>query len=51
VGSQISLAAQNADFPALAAGVLVLSTMVVIFNRLVWRRCYHLAERRYSLNR
>jgi NitT/TauT family transport system permease protein len=51
VGSQISLAAQNADFPALAAGVLVLSTMVVIFNRLVWRRCYHLAERRFSLNR
>jgi NitT/TauT family transport system permease protein len=51
VGSQISLAAQNADFPALAAGVLVLSTMVVIFNRLVWRRCYHLAEQRFSLNR
>ena len=51
VGSQISLAAQNADFPALAAGVLVLSAMVVIFNRLVWRRCYHLAERRFSLNR
>jgi NitT/TauT family transport system permease protein len=51
VGSQISLAAQHADFPALAAGVLVLSTIVVIFNRLVWRRCYHLAERRFSLNR
>jgi NitT/TauT family transport system permease protein len=51
VGSQISLAAQNADFPALAASVLVLSAMVVTFNRLVWRRCYHLAERRYSLNR
>ena len=51
VGSQISLAAQHADFPALAAGVLVLSALVVIFNRLVWRRCYHLAERRYSLSR
>ncbi len=50
VGSQISLAAQHADFPALAAGVTVLSVMVVIFNRLVWRRCYHLAERRYSLD-
>ncbi len=51
VGAQISLAAQHADFPALAAGVLVLSLLVVLFNRTVWRRCYHLAEERYSLNR
>ena len=51
VGSAISLAAQRADFPALAAGVLVLSAIVVLFNRLVWRRCYHLAEQRCSLNR
>ncbi len=51
VGAQISLAAQQADFPALAAGVLVLSLLVVLFNRMVWRRCYHLAEERYSLNR
>ena len=51
VGAQISLAAQHADFPALAAGVLVLSLLVVLFNRTVWRRCYHLAEERFSLNR
>jgi NitT/TauT family transport system permease protein len=51
VGSEISLAAQHADFPGLAAGVLVLSLLVVLFNRLVWRRCYHLAESRFSLSR
>jgi NitT/TauT family transport system permease protein len=51
VGSQISLAAQRADLPGLAAGVLVLSSLVVLLNRSLWRRCYALAEQRYSLNR
>ena len=51
VGSQISLAAQRGDFAGLAAGVLLLSGIVVLFNRTVWRRCYRLAEERYALNR
>jgi NitT/TauT family transport system permease protein len=51
VGSAISQAAERGDFPALAAGVVVMSTLVVLFNRTVWRRCYLLAEERYSLNR
>jgi NitT/TauT family transport system permease protein len=51
VGAQISLAAQRGDFPALAAGVLVLSGLVVLLNRTVWRRCYRLAEERYALSR
>jgi NitT/TauT family transport system permease protein len=51
VGSAISRAAERADFPGLAAGVVVMSTLVVFFNRTVWRRCYLLAEERYSLNR
>ena len=28
---------------------LVMSLVVVVFNRLVWRRCYHLAETRFSI--
>ncbi len=51
VGSLISRAAENGDLPGLASGVLILSTMVMLFNRNVWRRCYRLAEARYSLNR
>ncbi len=51
IGSEISRAAEKADFPALAAGVVILALMVVTFNRLVWRRFYRLAEERYSLTK
>jgi len=51
VGSAISRAAEAGDLPALAAGVLVMSSIVMIFNRNVWRRCYRVAEERFSLNR
>lgn len=51
LGAQITAAAENADFPRLAAGVLVMSLVVVAFNRLVWHRLYQLAERRYSLDK
>jgi NitT/TauT family transport system permease protein len=51
VGSAISRAAEQANFPALAAGIVVMSTLVVAFNRTVWRRCYELAATRYALNR
>ena len=51
LGSQISAAAEEADFPLLAASILVMSTMVVLFNRLVWRRFYRLAEERFSLGK
>ena len=51
LGSQISIAAAHADFPMLAASVVVMSLMVVIFNRLVWKRLYRLAEEKYSLSK
>ena len=51
LGAHISRAAERADFPALAAGVLVISSVVILFNRTVWRSCYQLAERRFSLNK
>jgi NitT/TauT family transport system permease protein len=49
LGALISTAADAADFPRLAAGVLAMAAIVVGVNRLVWKPLYHLAERRYSL--
>ena len=51
LGSQISVSAAQADFPMLAASVVVMSLMVVAFNRLVWKRMYRLAEEKYSLSK
>ena len=51
LGSEISLAAEQADYPMLAAGVVIMATVVVLFNRLVWRRCYQLASTRFSLSK
>jgi NitT/TauT family transport system permease protein len=42
--------ASHADNKAeLICGVAVMSVYVVVVNRLLWRRLYHLAETRYSL--
>jgi NitT/TauT family transport system permease protein len=51
LGAQISEAFESNEFALLAASVLVMSTLVVVFNRTVWRWCYRLAEERYSLNK
>ncbi len=51
LGAEISGAAASADFPHLAAAILVMSVLVVAFNRTVWRWCYRLAEERFSLNK
>ncbi len=51
LGAQISLAAERADFPHLAAGVTVMAIVVVTFNRIVWKRFYRLAEERFSLSK
>jgi len=51
LGAQISEAAARGDFPALAAGVALMAVVVVVFNRLVWKRLYSLSERRFSMSR
>ena len=51
IGANISVATENANFPLMAANIAVMSTMVVLFNRTVWRRLYHLAEERFSLSK
>ncbi len=48
LGARIGMAAEAADFPALAASVVVMSAVVVLFNRLVWRRLNDHAERRFA---
>ncbi|MFJ5924693.1 ABC transporter permease [Kitasatospora sp. NPDC092948] len=49
LGAYIARATASGDFPHLLAGVAVMSLYVVALNRLLWRRLYRLAERRYSL--
>jgi len=51
LGAQISRAAERADFPHLAASVLVMAIVVVMFNRTVWKRLYRIAEERFSLSK
>jgi NitT/TauT family transport system permease protein len=49
VGALISRAAAEADFPLLAASVLIMAVVVVAFNRLIWQRLYRAAQGKYSL--
>ena len=51
LGSTVSAAAYHRDLPLLAAGVILMSCLVVTFNRLVWKPCYRLASTRYSLTK
>ncbi len=51
LGGEISFAFAKGNLSRLAAAVVVMSMVVVLFNRLVWKRLYHLAETRYSLSR
>jgi NitT/TauT family transport system permease protein len=51
LGAQISVAAEHADFPRLAASVTVMAAVVVLFNRTVWKRFYRIAEERFSLSK
>jgi NitT/TauT family transport system permease protein len=49
LGATISRAIDAGHFGQLLAATLVMATMVVGMNRLVWRRLYGLAETRFKL--
>lgn len=49
LGALVTTAANDANFPLLLAGTIVMATVVITVNRLVWRRLYALAETRYRL--
>ena len=51
LGSLITRATHEGNFPLLAAGVLTMSLALVLLNRTVWRRLYRLAATRFALNR
>jgi NitT/TauT family transport system permease protein len=51
LGATINAAAAAGRFGVLAGSIVVMSAMVVVFNRLVWRRLHGLAEGRFSLAR
>lgn len=50
VGALIANATAQGDYPLLLAATLSLIIMVIIINRLWWRRLYQLAEERYRLD-
>ena len=49
LGAQISAATDGGRFPILLLATMLMATMVITMNRLVWRRLYRLAETRYKL--
>jgi NitT/TauT family transport system permease protein len=49
LGSTISRASDAGHFDLLLASTLIMATVVVLINRLVWRRLYRLAYTRFKL--
>ena len=49
LGSTISRASDAGHFQVLLAATLIMATVVVLINRLVWRRMYRLASTRFKL--
>ena len=49
LGSTISQATASGNFPLLLAATAVMSLIVVLTNRLVWRPLYRLAQEKYQL--
>jgi NitT/TauT family transport system permease protein len=50
IGADITLAANAADFPSLASGVMIMVVTVVLINRLLWSSLYRLAETRFRMD-
>ncbi len=51
LGARISETAARADFSGLAASVVVMAAIVVVFNRMVWRPLQRQASTRFSLSK
>jgi NitT/TauT family transport system permease protein len=49
LGSTISRASDSGRFDVLLASTLIMAVVVVLINRLVWRRLYRLASSRFKL--
>jgi NitT/TauT family transport system permease protein len=49
LGAEISSATDDGNFAVLLLSTIVMATLVVSVNRMLWRPLYHLAETRYKL--
>jgi NitT/TauT family transport system permease protein len=49
LGAQISAASDSGNISSLLLATVLMASIVVTMNRLVWRRLYRLAETRYKL--
>ncbi len=50
IGSYIAIATEKGNFQQIVLGVAVMSVFVILFNRLMWRPLFGLAEKRLRLN-
>jgi NitT/TauT family transport system permease protein len=50
IGSYIAIATEKGNFQQIVLGVAVMSVFVIVFNRLLWRPLFGLAEKRLRLN-
>jgi NitT/TauT family transport system permease protein len=50
LGAMIRVATDTANFPLLAASVTVMAAVVILLNRTVWARIYHLAQTRFRMD-
>jgi NitT/TauT family transport system permease protein len=49
LGSFITQATSNGNWPQIIWGIIVMAIFVVVINRLFWRRLYTLAEKKYNI--
>jgi NitT/TauT family transport system permease protein len=50
LGAYIAQVTEKGDQPAIYFSIIVMALFVVVINRVVWRRLYDLAERRFKLD-
>ena len=50
LGAYIARATNAGDFPHIILGIAVMSIYVILFNRLLWRPLYGMAERRFRFD-
>jgi NitT/TauT family transport system permease protein len=49
LGGYIAKYTTIGDFPRIGLGIAVMSLYVIVINRLVWHKLYHIAENRYQM--
>jgi NitT/TauT family transport system permease protein len=50
LGEYIQASTIAGDFPKIALGTAMMCLYVLIFNHIIWRPLYRLAEKRFNLN-